>query len=290
MARTDDAAAVVPPSLPGAVEGFSHHLCRVGARRLRLHDSHIRAGRHPAEFLGKQGPGRPARHRDAAVSRVRRHRGRHLRRPLRPQGSDPVLDRVVHAVRVPERCVHHLCDALRVSGPVRHRHGRHVGGRHAAGPRALAAAPAWHRVGLPAGRLLVRLPALVAGLSARLPLRKPPARMGVAHHAVVGGGASRDHLPGDVDGAREPDLARSTQKTAGGRRQRAAVARPPVRSRSAMGHPAHLAADGHVRVGLPVHDVLVSHFAHHAEVAAALVSAAAERGRPAGRHRPRRDV
>ena len=207
--RPHDAAALVSPGVRRPVESLPGDLRGVGTRRLRLHHPHLRPGRHPAEFLGQQGAGRAARHRDAALPGGRRHRCRHPRRPLRPEGADSLLDRLVHGVCVPERRLHLVRDAVRLPRAVRHRHGRDVGGWHAAGARALAAAPARHRLGHPAGRLLVRLPALVAGLPARLPAGQRPARMGVAGDAVVGRAAGDGRLRGDVDRAREPDLART---------------------------------------------------------------------------------
>ena len=56
----------------------------------------------------------------------------------------------------------------------------------------------------------------------------------------------------------------------------AAVARAAVRSRSALGHDPHLAADGRVRVDVSVDDDLVSDAARQPEAAAAVVPAAAE--------------
>ncbi len=87
-----------------------------------------------------------------------------------------------------------------------------------------------------------------------------------------------------------PILARAAQGAAGQRQQRAALARPALRPRPHLGHAAHVVADGRVRVGLPVHDLLVSHAAVDVEAAAAEVPAAAERRRADRRRRARRDV
>ena len=69
-------------------------------------------------------------------------------------------------------------------GAVRHRHGRDVGGRRAARARALAQATARHRVGPAAGRLLVRLHAVVAGLPVWLAAGRRQPRLGLAVDAV----------------------------------------------------------------------------------------------------------
>ena len=59
-----------------------------------------------------------------------------------------VFDPVVLAVRVPRRLFDVIPNAVRVSRAVRHRHGRGLGGGHAARDRALAAAAARHVSGM----------------------------------------------------------------------------------------------------------------------------------------------
>ena len=111
----------------------------------------------------------------------------------------PILSRSPgNRLRVPERPVDDLRDALRVPWPLRHRHGRHVGRRHAARARAVAGEVPRHRVRHPAGRLLAGLPAVVAGVSARLSVDQRPARVGLAHHAVGRGDPRDPHLLRDA--------------------------------------------------------------------------------------------
>ena len=72
------------------------------------------------------------------------------------------------------------------------------------------------------------------------------------------------------------------QRAAGRRgRRRATLGRAALRSRPALGHAAHVAADGRLRGDVPVHDVLVSD--------AAVVASADAARLPAGPQRRRRD-
>ena len=207
-------------------------------------------------FEVNAGAGRRAGDRDAVFPDDRRHRRRHAGRSLRPQGPDSLCDRLVHRLRVPERSLDQLRDAVHVPRALRNRHGRHVGGGHAARARAMAGETSRHRVGHPAGRLLDRVPAVVARLSARLSDHQRSPGLGVAIDAVGGRhSGDRDLLPDDAR-QREPAVARAA--AAAGRQARAPVDRAHVRSRSAVGHDPHVAADGRVRVDVSVDDDLVS--------------------------------
>jgi hypothetical protein len=64
------------------------------------------------------------------------------------KGPADVLDPLVLRVLVPRRLLDVVPHAVRDPRALRHRHGRRVGGRHAADARALAGAPARHGVGL----------------------------------------------------------------------------------------------------------------------------------------------
>ena len=78
-------------------------------------------------------------------------RRRHDGGPVGTQAAADAVDSLVLDLRVPERLLHQLRDAVRVPRAVRHRDGGRVGGRDAARPGALADTPARSGVGPAAG-------------------------------------------------------------------------------------------------------------------------------------------
>ena len=151
-----------------------------------------------------------------------------------------------------------------------------MGGMWAAGmPLALEQWPAKHR-GIASGILQggYSIGFLLSSLVYQLgyPLVSDRPECGVANHAV-GRRASGDRrlLPHDAC-QREPAVARAAAPAR--RRARPLVAGAVVRSRPALGHAPYLAADGRLRLDVPVDHDLVSDAPGELEAAAAGVSAA----------------